>query len=151
MTTHSSILAWRIPRIEEPGGYSPWGSQSWTRLIEYTWRLRDAWGLSQSHVAGLGTRPGSLLLRCPISPAPLPPAGLQVPIMYLLVHQSGTEELVGIQGGGCAIWPGTGVVGHSGPSAWRWGQVPPLFQRLNSSLTLQTAKHMAFWGPWGLF
>ena len=25
MTTHSSILAWRIPRTEEPGGYSPWG------------------------------------------------------------------------------------------------------------------------------
>ena len=25
MTTHSSILACRIPKIEEPGGYSPWG------------------------------------------------------------------------------------------------------------------------------
>ena len=25
MATHSRILAWRIPRIEEPGGYSPWG------------------------------------------------------------------------------------------------------------------------------
>ena len=25
MTTHSSILAWRISRTEEPGGYSPWG------------------------------------------------------------------------------------------------------------------------------
>ena len=24
MATHSSILAWRIPRTEEPGGYSPW-------------------------------------------------------------------------------------------------------------------------------
>ena len=23
--THSSILAWEIPWIEEPGGYSPWG------------------------------------------------------------------------------------------------------------------------------
>ena len=22
---HSSILAWRIPWTEEPGGYSPWG------------------------------------------------------------------------------------------------------------------------------
>ena len=22
---HSSILAWEIPRTEEPGGYSPWG------------------------------------------------------------------------------------------------------------------------------
>ena len=25
MATYSSILAWRIPRTEEPGGYSPWG------------------------------------------------------------------------------------------------------------------------------
>ena len=22
---HCSILAWRVPRTEEPGGYSPWG------------------------------------------------------------------------------------------------------------------------------
>ena len=27
MATHSSILAWRIPWTEEPGGYSPWGHQ----------------------------------------------------------------------------------------------------------------------------
>ena len=25
MATHSSILAWRIPRTEEPGSYGPWG------------------------------------------------------------------------------------------------------------------------------
>ena len=25
MTTHSSILAWRIPWTEEPGGYNPYG------------------------------------------------------------------------------------------------------------------------------
>ena len=25
MATHSTSLAWRIPGIEEPGGYSPWG------------------------------------------------------------------------------------------------------------------------------
>ena len=24
MAIHSSILAWRIPRTEEPGSYSPW-------------------------------------------------------------------------------------------------------------------------------
>ena len=24
MTIHSNILAWRIPRTEEPGGYSTW-------------------------------------------------------------------------------------------------------------------------------
>ena len=27
MATHSSILAWRIPWTEEPGGYSPWGRE----------------------------------------------------------------------------------------------------------------------------
>ena len=25
MAIHSRILAWRIPRTEEPAGYSPWG------------------------------------------------------------------------------------------------------------------------------
>ena len=25
MATHSSILAWKIPQTEEPGGLSPWG------------------------------------------------------------------------------------------------------------------------------
>jgi len=25
MATHSSVLAWRIPWTEEPGGLSPWG------------------------------------------------------------------------------------------------------------------------------
>jgi len=25
MATHSSILAWKIPWTEKPGGYSPWG------------------------------------------------------------------------------------------------------------------------------
>ena len=33
--THSRILAWRNPRTEKPGGYSPWGSQSQTRLSEW--------------------------------------------------------------------------------------------------------------------
>ena len=27
--THYSVLAWRIPRVEEPGGYSPWGCKKW--------------------------------------------------------------------------------------------------------------------------
>ena len=25
MATHSITLAWKIPWMEEPGGYSPWG------------------------------------------------------------------------------------------------------------------------------
>ena len=32
MATHSSILAWRIPRVEEPGGLQSIGSQTQTRL-----------------------------------------------------------------------------------------------------------------------
>ena len=32
--THSSIVAWRIPQTEEPGGLQSMGSQSWTRLSD---------------------------------------------------------------------------------------------------------------------
>ena len=32
MSTHSSILAWRIPWTEEPGGFQSIGSQIWTQL-----------------------------------------------------------------------------------------------------------------------
>ena len=31
MATHSSILAQKIPRTEELGGYSPWGCKEWDR------------------------------------------------------------------------------------------------------------------------
>ena len=34
MATHSSILAWRIPRTEELGGLQSMGLQSWTWLSE---------------------------------------------------------------------------------------------------------------------
>ena len=34
MAAHSSILAWRIPQTEEPGGLQSMGSQSRTRLSE---------------------------------------------------------------------------------------------------------------------
>ena len=30
MATHSSILTWRIPWTEEPGGLQSMGAQSWT-------------------------------------------------------------------------------------------------------------------------
>ena len=37
MATHSSILAWEIPRTEEPGGLQPVGSQkSQTQLSDLT-------------------------------------------------------------------------------------------------------------------
>ena len=34
MAAHSSILAWRIPWTEEPGGLQSMGSQSRTRLSD---------------------------------------------------------------------------------------------------------------------
>ena len=36
MTTHSSTLAWKIPWMEEPGRLQSMGSQSWTRLSDFT-------------------------------------------------------------------------------------------------------------------
>ena len=36
MATHSSILAWKIPWMEEPGRLQSMGSQSWTRLSDFT-------------------------------------------------------------------------------------------------------------------
>ena len=38
MATHSSILAWRIPWTEEPGGYSPWSHKE-SDLTEHTHAL----------------------------------------------------------------------------------------------------------------
>ena len=34
MATYSSILAWEIPRTEEPDGLQSMGLQSWTRLSD---------------------------------------------------------------------------------------------------------------------
>ena len=36
MATHSSILAWKIPWTQEPGGLQSMGSQSRTRLSDFT-------------------------------------------------------------------------------------------------------------------
>ena len=40
MTTHSSILAWRIPWAEKPVGYSPWGHKE----LDTTERLKGFLG-----------------------------------------------------------------------------------------------------------
>ena len=39
MATHSSILAWRIPWTEEPGGLQSTGLQSRTQLSDFTFTL----------------------------------------------------------------------------------------------------------------
>ena len=43
MATHSSILAWRIPWTEEPGGLQSMGLQSWTQLkrVVMAWHTPD--------------------------------------------------------------------------------------------------------------
>ena len=48
MATHSSILAWRIPWIGEPVGYSPWGRKEldtteWLTLLVVQRVYREAW------------------------------------------------------------------------------------------------------------
>ena len=40
MATHASILAWKIPRMEEPDGLQSMGiGKSWTRLNDFTFSL----------------------------------------------------------------------------------------------------------------
>ena len=36
IATHSSILAWRIPWTEEPGGCSPWGHKESDTIEQHT-------------------------------------------------------------------------------------------------------------------
>ena len=44
MATHSSTLAWKIPRTEEPGRLQSLGSLSWTRLSDFTFTFHfHAW------------------------------------------------------------------------------------------------------------
>ena len=39
MATHSSILAWKIPWAEDPGGLQSMGLHSWTRLSTHAFKL----------------------------------------------------------------------------------------------------------------
>ena len=41
MAPHSSILAWKIPWMEEPGGLQSMGSRSWTRLSNFTFTFHS--------------------------------------------------------------------------------------------------------------
>ena len=41
MAPHSSILAWKIPWVEEPGGLQAMGSQSRTRLSNFTFTFHS--------------------------------------------------------------------------------------------------------------
>ena len=44
MATHPSILAWRIPETEEPGGLRSMVSQSWTWLSDIHFYFKVKWG-----------------------------------------------------------------------------------------------------------
>ena len=44
MATHFSTLAWKIPWMEEPGRLQPMGSQSRTRLSNFTMYSRGTTG-----------------------------------------------------------------------------------------------------------
>ena len=44
MATHNSTLAWRIPWAEEPGRLQSMGSQSWTQLTRYEWKMAGELG-----------------------------------------------------------------------------------------------------------
>ena len=49
MATHSSILAWGISWIEEPGGLQSMGSQSWTELNNHTTTTKNYVCLKCTH------------------------------------------------------------------------------------------------------
>ena len=57
MATHSSVLAWRIPWTEEPGGLQSMGSQSQTRLSDNTYPVVKTPSF-QWRGHGLGSIPG---------------------------------------------------------------------------------------------
>ena len=60
MAPHSSILAWKIPWMEEPGGLQSMGSQSRTRLSNFTFTFH-----SHALEKEMGTHSGVLAWRIP--------------------------------------------------------------------------------------
>ena len=78
MATHSSILAWRIPGAEEPGGLQSMGSQEsdkTERLNQHHHRLFGGTHSSSLPIVSLTQKQ---------RPAQLAPAGYSSPISYLL-------------------------------------------------------------------
>jgi len=47
MATRSSILAWKIPQTEEPGGYSPWGHKESDRTERLSTHSTMRWSFSR--------------------------------------------------------------------------------------------------------
>ena len=69
MITHPSILAWKIPWTEEPGGLQSVGSQSWTwlyhKITMLKWRTSEKINANLSPISFLKLY---LFLPCPYSP-----------------------------------------------------------------------------------
>ena len=63
MATHSSILAWRFPRIEEPGGLQSMGHREWDMTEQ----------LSPAQPGGLPTCEDGLEVQEEGSPSAVPP------------------------------------------------------------------------------
>ena len=61
MATHSSILSWRIPWTEEPGGYSPWGCKD----SDMTERLTHTHTHTHTHIPNNGFPGGAVVKNLP--------------------------------------------------------------------------------------
>ena len=91
MAIHSSILAWRFPWIEEPGGLLSMGSQSRTRLSDQLWH-KTHWNIMcclpevYIQVGILGCFWPHLLIRIPVS---------LITGLLALVHPPGAGVQVG--------------------------------------------------------
>ena len=60
ITTHSSIFPWRIPWTEEPGRLQSTGSQSQTRLSDFTFHFHELEKETATHSSVLAWRiPGT--------------------------------------------------------------------------------------------
>ena len=128
MATHSSVLAWRIPRTVEPGGPWPMGSQrvghdwsDWAHTLQ-CWALYCWWNQE--------SLPGPLL--CLFKP---PPLFLRQCLILTLAHSS-QGELAG-QSPWCShmLMPRLKIP----PPLLRW------MYRLTTQLTSQILVQMWFW------
>ena len=52
MATHSSPLAWKIPWMEEPVGYSPWGRKESDTTERFHLASLDSVGIEPASLAG---------------------------------------------------------------------------------------------------
>ena len=68
MATHSSILAWKIPWMQELVGYSPWGRKESDRTEQLHSLTHSCPSFSMWDLAGSGVQPVSPALQVDSSP-----------------------------------------------------------------------------------